>query len=170
MDTRRVLVVGPCGAGKSTLAFTLAERWNLPLFHLDKLYWKPGWIESSEEEMAERIGEVVSQDTWLLEGNYGSTLHLRLPRATQVIYLDYAIPLCLWRIMKRIRRYGGTTRPDMAEGCEERFDIDFLRYVAGWRWGPGNRLEQQLAGYEEKILRLRSPRETERWLAGLSSR
>ena len=170
MVTRRVLVVGPCGAGKSTLAFALAERWNLPLFHLDKFYWKPGWIESSEEERAERIGEVVSREAWLLEGNYGSTLHLRLPRATRVIYLDYPIPLCLWRIMKRIRRYGGRTRPDMAEGCEERFDINFMWYVAGWRWGPGKRLERQLAGHEEKFLRFSSPRETERWLTALPTR
>ena len=166
----RVLVLGPCGAGKSTLAFALAERWGLPLFHMDKLAWMAGWIERSDAELAQRIAEVVGGDEWLLEGNYGSMLHLRLPRATQVIYLDYPIPLCMWRILKRIRRYRGTTRPDMTEGCEERFDPGFTLYVAGWPWGPRKRLEDALAGYEDRIVRLRSPRETERWLAALPTR
>ena len=166
----RVLVLGPCGAGKSTLAFALAERWGLPLFHMDKLAWMAGWIERSDAELAERIAVVVGGDEWLLEGNYGSTLHLRLPLATQVIYLDYPIPLCMWRILKRIRRYRGTTRPDMTEGCEERFDPGFMLYVAGWPWGPRKRLEDALAGYEDRIVRLRSPRETERWLEALPTR
>ncbi len=165
---QRVLVVGPCGAGKSTLAFALADRLGLPLYHLDKLYWQPGWVEGDDDQLDARIEEIVAGDRWLLEGTYGRTLPLRLPHADTVVYLDYAIPLCLWRLVKRIWRWRGATRPDMGDGCEERFDLAFMTYVAGWRSGPGKRLEKALAGYEDKVVRLKSPRETDRWLAAIA--
>lgn len=164
---RRVLVVGPCGAGKSTLAVELAQKLDLPLFHLDKLNWQPGWIESSREQLIERIEEVISGESWLLEGTYGSTLPQRLPRADTVVYLDYPVSLCLWRLLKRIRHWRGKVRPDITEGCEERFDLSFFFYVAGWRWGPGKRLEERLAPFMDKVIRLKSPSATRLWLAGL---
>ncbi|QKG71531.1 P-loop NTPase family protein [Erythrobacter mangrovi] len=164
---QRVLVVGPCGAGKSTLAMELAEKLALPLFHLDKLNWQPGWIESPREELVERIEGVISAERWLLEGTYGSTLAQRLPRADTVVYLDYPISLCLWRLVKRIWHWRGRSRPDMTEGCEERFNLAFFFYVVSWRWGPGKRLEARLAPFANKVIRLKSPAATRRWLSAL---
>lgn len=163
----RVLVVGPCGAGKSTLTFALAEQLALPLFHMDKLNWQPGWIESPRDVLAERIEAVVSGERWLLEGTYGGSLEQRLPRADTVIYLDYPVPLCLWRLLKRIRHWRGQARPDMTAGCEERFDLAFFLFVARWRRDAGPRLEARLAPFSAKVIRLQSPAATRRWLATL---
>lgn len=162
---QRVLVVGPCGAGKSTFATALAARTGLPLIHMDQLAWKPGWIDSDRAEVLERLAPIVARDRWLIDGNYGSTLEARLPRADTVIHLDYAIPRCLWRLTRRVWRLRGTTRPDMTDGCPERFDPAFFWYAARWRSGPGRRLDQALAPHAEKVVRLPDPRAAAQWLA-----
>jgi adenylate kinase family enzyme len=164
----RVLVIGPCGAGKSTLSVELAHKLGLPVFHMDQLNWRPGWVESSKDEIRERLAAIVATDRWLIDGTYGGTLGERLPRADTVVYLDFPISLCVARLLRRIRTYRGRTRPDMTEGCPERFDLEFLIYLLRWNSGPRLRTEQRLKGHEHKIIRLRSPGELRRWMDSLS--
>jgi adenylate kinase family enzyme len=160
---RRVLVIGPCGSGKSTLARELAPLLRLPLTHMDQLGWQAGWIETEKAELNARLAAVVAQDEWLIEGNYGSTLAPRLARADTVIYLDFPIRLCLWRLIRRIASNRGRSRPDMPEGCPERFDAAFFWYVMTWNVGPGPRTEAKLAGYTGTLVRLTSPRMLADW-------
>ncbi|MFZ9396412.1 MAG: topology modulation protein [Erythrobacter sp.] len=167
---QRVLIVGPCGAGKSTMGFALAEATGLPLFHMDQLNWQPGWIEAGDDSLRTKLREVVAGDRWIIEGTYGATLAERLPRADTVLYLDYPIGLCFWRTLKRIRTWHGRVRPDMSEGCPERLDLGFLLYVARWNHGSRQRLEGRIAPYRDKVIRLRSPAEAARLLATLCPR
>ena len=161
---QRVLVIGPCGAGKSTLSATLATKLGLPIYHMDQLNWKPGWVESSKDELRDKLAVIVATEHWLIDGTYGGTLAARLPRADTVIYLDYPIRLCVARLFKRIWTYRGRSRPDMTEGCPERLDIGFLFYLIRWNSGPRVRTEARLKGHEAKVIRLRSPAELQRWL------
>lgn len=163
----RVLVIGPCGAGKSTLSAELGQKLNLPVFHMDKLNWNPGWVESSKDEIREKLATIVAADRWLIDGNYGGTLTERLERADTVLYLDYPISLCLRRVFRRIWTYRGRTRPDMTEGCPERFDLEFTFYLMRWNSGPRIRTEQKLLGHESKVIRLRNPDELQRWMDSL---
>lgn len=160
---RRVLIIGPCGSGKSTLARELAPRLGLPLVHMDQLGWQPGWIETEKAELHGRLADAVAHDTWLIEGNYGSTLAPRLARADTVIYLDFPIRLCLWRLIRRIFTHREQSRPDMPEGCPERFDLAFFWYVMNWNSGPRVRTEAQIAPYADKVIRLRHPRALALW-------
>ncbi len=162
---QRVLIIGPCGSGKSTLACELAPRMGLPLVHMDQLGWQAGWVETEKAELNARLAEVVAQDAWLIEGNYGSTLTPRLERADTVIYLDFRVPLCLWRLIRRIATHRGRSRPDMPEGCPERFDFAFFWYVMNWNTGPRVRTEAKLAGYSGKVIRLLSPAALAEWRA-----
>lgn len=164
---QRVLIIGPCGSGKSTLARQVGDLLDLPVHHMDQLGWLPGWVETPKDELRERIEAVVATERWLIEGNYGSTLHLRLPRADAVIYLDFPIRLCLWRLLRRTLSHRGRTRPDMTEGCPERFDFAFFRYVLFWNQGPGPRTEERLKGHESKVMRLNGPKALAKWLATL---
>jgi adenylate kinase family enzyme len=165
---QRVLVIGPCGAGKSTLSVELAHKLGLPIFHMDQLNWQPDWVESSKDEIRQKLARITTTDRWLIDGTYGGTLGERLERADTVVYLDYPIRLCVTRLLRRIWTYRGRTRPDMTEGCPERFDLEFLIYLLRWNSGPRVRTEARLKGHEGKIIRLRSPDELQRWMDSLS--
>lgn len=133
----RVLIIGCGGSGKSTLARQLGEKTGLPVVHLDKLFWYPGWVESSQEEMDEKIRAVLAQPQWIMDGNFNRTISERMKRCDTVIYLDFSRMACLLGVLKRVLTTYGTVRPDMGEGCPERFDLDFLKWV--WNFNRNKR-------------------------------
>ena len=164
---RRVLVNGRCGAGKTTVSRKLSELLDVPLYHLDQLHWKHGWIEGSKAELYDALVPIIAQDRWLIDGNYGSTMDLRLSNADTVIYLDYPIPLCFWRALKRVWQFRGKSRPDMTEGCPERFDFEFFHYIAMWNWNARPLTERLLDGHHNKVHRFKKPAALQSWLTTL---
>ena len=133
----RILIIGCGGSGKSTLARQLGELLNLPVVHLDKLFWHPGWVESTQEEMDEKIHAALQKPKWIMDGNYNRTLPERLEYCDAVIYLDFSRVACLLGVVRRILTTYGKVRPDMGEGCPERFDLDFLKWV--WNFNKNKR-------------------------------
>lgn len=126
---QRVLVIGISGAGKSTFSRELAQRTGLPIIHLDKEFWRPGWAQTPRPEWRAKVEELAARERWIMDGNYDSSLDLRLPRADTVAWFDFPMLLCLRRAMWRALRDLNRVRPDMAEGCPERIDLEFLRYI-----------------------------------------
>ena len=167
---KRVLVIGSPGAGKSTLATELAARTGLPLIHLDQHHWRAGWTEPDKAEWRRQVRELAAGDQWVMDGNYGGTLALRLERADTVVLLDFPTWLCVGRILKRIATTRGRVRADMAEGCPEQFDLAFLVYTARFRATARHRNEQKLRAFTGKLIRLRRPAEVERFLASFDKR
>jgi len=129
---RRVCVIGPCGSGKSTFSRKLAAVTDLPLIHLDQQYWRPGWQKPAVGQWPKQVHALVSEDSWIIDGNYHSTMETRLARSDTVIFLDYPRRVFLWRALKRIILNYGRVRADSAPGCPERFDLSFLLYL--WRF------------------------------------
>lgn len=123
------MILGGSGAGKSTFARQLSQKTGLPLIHLDKEYWQPNWVEMETEIWQEKMQKLVEKTAWIMDGNYGGTLDIRLQSADTIIYLDRSRWLCLYRVLKRVFVYYGQPRPDMNEGCKERFDWEFIKYV-----------------------------------------
>src|SRR6187402_354163 len=122
----RILIIGSPGSGKSTMARALAARTGLPLVHLDQIYWQPDWVERDKAEWLATLTAALAEPRWIIEGNYSSSLAQRLAAADTAVLLDVPTWRCLWRITKRVSTYRGRVRPDMAEGCPERFDWEFF--------------------------------------------
>ncbi len=126
----KVVIIGFSGCGKSTLARRLGEILGIEPLHFDTIHWLPGWVESSDEYKIERVQKELEKDRWIIEGSYRRILWKeRLDAADTVIFLDFNRFLCLYRVIKRRIMYAGKTRPDMGEGCEEKLDWEFLRWV-----------------------------------------
>lgn len=128
----RVVIIGCGGAGKSTLARQLGEKLDIPVVHLDKLFWKPGWVEMPKDEFDELHRREIAKEKWIMDGNFNRTMEERIARCDTVIYLDFSRVACLLGVVKRVLTTYGTVRPDMGEGCPERVDLDFLKWVWGY--------------------------------------
>ena len=133
----RIIIIGCGGAGKSTLARKLGEVLDLPVVHLDKLFWKPNWVEKSNEEFDALLAQELAKDRWIMDGNFNRTMPERIKRCDTIIYLDFSRIACLMGVLKRIITTYGKVRPDMGEGCPERIDLDFLKWV--WNFNKNKR-------------------------------
>ena len=138
---KRILIIGSCGSGKSTLARSLHEATGLPVVHLDALHWLPGWKERPREEFDALLMAELKKPRWIIDGNFGRTLPLRLTYCDAVIWLDYNRFTCLWGVVKRVISSHGRTRPDMGAGCPEHFDWEFMKFV--WGFNKQNRAKYE---------------------------
>lgn len=167
---KRILVIGSAGAGKSTFAPKLGEKTGLEVIHLDKLFWKPNWVETTDKAEWRRIvAGVLKGDSWIIDGNYGGTMEMRLEACDTAILLDLPRYVCTWRVLKRVVLYRKGTRPDMAEGCNERFDWEFLKWIWNYPKRSKPKVEARLKNFEKngKIIRLCSRKEIEKFLSEL---
>ena len=154
----RIMIIGCGGAGKSTLARLLGGKLNLPVVHLDKLFWRPGWEQISREEFEVLHREALAGEKWIIDGNFDRTMGERIRYCDTVIYLDFSRYACLLGVAKRIMTSYGKVRPDMGEGCPERIDWEFLKWV--WNFNKNKReriysLLNEFEGVETIVLKNR---------------
>lgn len=130
--TQRIVVMGPPGSGKSTLARRLGVKYGLPVFHLDQLYWQPGWVERQADQFQLEVIRLAELPAWVIDGNYTASLARRFSTADTVVYVDAPTWVCMDRLLRRTLGSYGRVRIDAAPGCPERFDAAFLRFA--WSW------------------------------------
>lgn len=167
--SRRWLILGAGGAGKTTFALELGRILGLPVVHLDRHYWRPGWVEPAPEEWSRQVADLCREEAWILDGNYSRTLGPRLARAQVAVLLDPPVTRCLWGVFERAAIHGRRTRPDLADGCRERLpDLQFLRYIATYKWRSRPHVLRRLAQAPHvEVHHLRSRRDAEAFLDGL---
>jgi adenylate kinase family enzyme len=173
----RIAVMGTTCSGKSTLARALAERLDVPYLELDALYWGAGWAKPETEDFRRRVEPFVSEEAWVVDGNYTSTLgDLVLRRADTVVWLDLPLPRILWRVSRRtIGRV--VRRTELWSGNRETWRNAFFSRESLFVWAVQThgrfrrRLPARLATdfSHIRLVRLRSPREIRRWLERLET-
>lgn len=172
---RRAVIVGTTGSGKTTLARQLAQRLGVPHVELDALNWGPNWTPASIDVFRQRTAQALSADAWVVDGNYSRVREIIWSRAETVVWLDYALPVVLWRLARRtLRRI--ITREVLWGGNRETWRSQFLSRESLLLWalqtyGRRRREYPELLSRTEyahlQVVRLRSPQATEAWLAGV---
>lgn len=170
LDMKRILILGSCGAGKSTLAKRLHDILGIDIIHLDQHYWKPSWTRTESEEWQKKVEDLIKEESWIMDGNYRSTMDLRLPQADAIIWLDFSPPVCFYRIVKRRLK---NNRVDALAGCKERISFELLKWVL-WKFPRENRPDiakrLEILKGKKDIHILKSNKDAELFLANLSSK
>jgi adenylate kinase family enzyme len=172
---QRAAVVGATGSGKTCLAQTLSDKLAVPHVELDALFWEHGWQPARRDVFRARVEAAVAAPAWVTDGNYHSVRDMIWPRATALIWLDYPLPLVLWRLAWRtLRRLA--QREVLWNGNHERLRNHLFSRDSLFLWAlkshPRQRreypAEMARPAYRHlAVVHLRSPRETEQWLTGL---
>ena len=134
----RIVIIGCPGSGKTRLARALGDKLGLTVVHLDRLWWKQGWENVTREEFDTRLENALKLDSWIIDGNYNRTMDVRLEKCDAIIYLDYSRWACLWGMLQRVLGNYGKNRSDMPDGCPERFDWEFVKFI--WNFNENNRV------------------------------
>lgn len=161
----KVLIIGISGTGKTRLAKKLSDFLKIPVIHYDELVWGENWNEVDEKIVEEQLNKVIKKDKWIIEGYIHPAAENKLKNADIVIYLDYLGWQAFWGGFNRWWIFRGKTRPEMASGCIEEFDWNFLRVM--WKRGERPEIEEAIKGFEDKVIRLKTRKETDNFLAKL---
>jgi adenylate kinase family enzyme len=167
---QRIAIIGPGGAGKSTLARALGEKLDLPVIHLDRLFWQPGWVEPDRSGWEALNRELVAGERWIIDGNYGGTMEIRLAAADTIVFCDLPPLLCMWRTVRRRRSGRERGRPDLPDYLDERRgfrdELQFLAYILRYRRTRRPGVEARIArhGAGKAVHVLRSRGEVRRFL------
>jgi adenylate kinase family enzyme len=160
----RIAIIGCGGSGKTHLARQLAIRLDLPLTHLDAVYYDETWKTLTQEEFSALQASLVAEPRWIIEGNYASTLPVRLEAADAVIVMDLPARTCLRGILqRRLRHRGGQHQ---AVGVYDRINWNFIRYVIGYRRSMLPRVHRLIAEHapDADIVVLQNRRTAKRFI------
>jgi len=165
----RIVIVGCGGSGKSRLARILGTALGITPVHLDGLYYDRDWKPLNKEQFAALQRDLVAEPRWIIDGNYASTLPIRLAVADAVIFLDLPARACLRGIIQRRLRHGGGQHD--AVGVYDRITWGFIRYIAGYRKQMAPRVRQLIAGHagDAQVVVLRSRHAAQRYLADVAA-
>lgn len=167
----KIAIIGYSGSGKSTLAQLIAEKYNIAVLHFDTVQFKPNW-EVRSDAVKKKMTEVFLDihDSWVIDGNYSKlSFERRMEEADVIILLLFNRFSCFYRAWHRSKIYADKTRPDMAEGCKEKFDREFAKWIL---WGGRTKqVKQRYAGvisnYKDKVIVIKNQRQLDRYINSL---
>lgn len=172
LQNRRIIIVGTTGSGKTTLARSLAQRFNIPHIELDALHWGPNWTPATRDDFRERVTQALVGDVWVTDGNYNMVRDIVWNRADTLIWLDYSLWVIYRRLIPRtVRRV--VSREELFSGNRESvrgaiFSRDSLvMWALKTHHSRRQRYEADLTSPEYAhltVLRFRHPGDTDRWL------
>lgn len=151
---KKIIVIGCPGSGKSTVSRVLHNKTDIPLYHLDMMYWNADKTTVEKSVFLERLSAVLEKDKWIIDGNYGSTMELRMAACDTVIFLDYPLDVCLEGIKER----RGKPRSDMP-WIETEEDAEFIEFVKSYNEHQKPKVIELLKKYSDKNIVIFKSRE-----------
>lgn len=150
---KKIIVIGCPGSGKSTFSKALHQKTQIPLFHLDMLFWRPDKTTVQKSVFLERLSEILKKNEWIIDGNYASTMELRMRECDTVIFLDYPLEVCLDGIKER----KGKPRSDMP-WIEIEEDAKFTEFIKNYNSQSKLQVTELLNKYSHKNIYIFSNR------------
>ena len=166
----KIAIIGYSGSGKSTLAKKLSEIYNCPLLYLDTIQFEANWKIRDIDEGRLMVGEFLKNDSWIIDGNYREFLQeKRLQDADKIIFMNFPRHICFPQAFKRYLHYKNKTRESMADGCNEKFDLEFIKWLLfeGRKKSIKNHYNEICKCYKDKITIFRNNKDIENFLASL---
>ena len=172
LEARRVMLYGVTGAGKTTAAARISEVTGIPWFSVDDLTWEPGWVAVPPEEQRRRMTEICAGDTWLLDTAYGDWLDVPMARVELVVALDYPRWLSLQRVVRRTLARVLDKKTICNGNTETWRQMLGSDSIIRWHFRSFPRKRDRIAAWAAdlegpRVLRFTTPRELDRWIAGL---
>ena len=163
----RIMVVGSPGSGKSFFSTELSKKLNIPLYHLDNIWWNKDKTHISREEFDAKLKEIINKDKWIIDGDYSRTYSLRMEKADTIIFLDYPLDICIQGSKSRI----GIKRDDIPWIENKSDNLELIEYIVKWRETTLPKLEELLNYYKDKknILIFKSREETNEYLKSVAN-
>lgn len=162
----KVIIIGCPGSGKSTFGRKLKRVMGLPLYHLDMMFWNEDRTTVSKEVFIRRLQDAMSNSKWIIDGNYGSTMEMRIKECDTVFFLDYPTEIC----MDGIRERKGKPRSDMPWVENDNADEEFISFINSYNSESRPRVIKLLEKYSSKnIIVFRSRVESEEYISSLNS-
>ena len=164
----KIAVIGYSGSGKSTLAAALGKEYGADVLHLDSVHFLPRWKERPDEEKRRVVEAFLdSHDSWVIDGNYTKLFYeRRTEEADRIVMMLFGRFACLYRVTKRYKKYKNSTRPDMAEGCPEKLDAEFVKWVL-WK-GRSKKARERYKNlakrYPDKVTVLKNQRQLDAFM------
>ena len=163
---KKIIVIGCPGSGKSTLSRELHSKTGIPLYHLDMLNWNADRTTVEKSVFLERLSDVLEKDEWIIDGNYGSTMELRMQRCDTILFLDYPLDVCLDGVSKR----RGQPRSDMPWKETGQDDEEFIRFIKNYNSQSKPHVMELLQNYSHKnIIVFKSRSEANSFLSKILS-
>ena len=157
---KKVIIIGCPGSGKSTFARALHEKTALPLFHLDMLYWNADRTTVPKEIFLKRLYKVLKNESWIIDGNYSSTMEMRMEQCDTVFFLDFPLEVCLDGIKQR----HGKKRSDIP-WVEDGFDEEFTEFIKNYNRDNRPKVFELIEKYTDKnIIIFRSREEADEYI------
>ena len=166
----KIAIIGYSGSGKSTLAKKLSEIYNCPLLYLDTIQFEANWKIRDIDEGRLMVGEFLKNDSWIIDANYREFLQeKRLQDADKIIFMNFPRRICFPQAFKRYLHYKNKTRESMADGCNEKFDLEFIKWLLfeGRKKSIKNHYNEICKCYKDKITIFRNNKDVENFLASL---
>lgn len=146
---KKVIIIGCCGSGKSIFARHLHACTGIPLFHLDQLNWNENKTTVEKEVFLKRVQDVIQKDSWIIDGNYGSSIEMRMQACDTVFFLDYPVDICIQGIHERV----GKVRTDIP-WVEDEVDEDLIEFVRNYEKEDRPEILELLSKYKEKDIHI----------------
>ena len=162
----KVIIIGCPGSGKSTFARNLKSIIGLPLYHLDMMFWNEDKTTVSKEVFLKRLQDVMSTSKWIIDGNYGSTMEMRIKECDTVFFLDYPTEVCIEGIKSR----KGVPRSDMPWVEKDNTDKEFIDFINNYNSESRPEVISLLEKYSSKnIIIFQTRTESEEYLSLLKN-